>query len=527
MKSVWKKRIGLAVAPALLLVSGCDFSPADSAVEGRKAFESGDYAAARIHLINAIKENGEDASLKLLYAQSLLKLGDGYGAEVVLQKLTTHPEFGDVAAALLAQALFYKGQYEDVLELTETIEGPQLARLAWARGSALMALEREVEANRLVREAREKDPEDAALAELDGNISILLGEFARAQSIAQDLVSRYPKMSEAQLLAGRVARIDGNEKQARKHFAAVLKASPNHARALSAMGDSFRQSGMLDDARSYYQKAMRVSPNDLTTLISLGELELLDGRLDIALEITRANELELKKVPIGLRLLGMVEEASGNHEMARTYLVRYRRDNKDDPLAASSLARSLSALGENDEARNLSATVAKYEGKAGTLQQEMGQISPADRTLIEAASLAMNEQRWSDADAKFAQLTARSGFANTAVFNNAAMVKLQLGKRAEALPLARRAYALAPEDPFVQDTWGWTLFINGREPVQAAKLVNKAYEQRPDSFEISWHFAQILARAGHREEARNVMVSLKQVMPKRDHAKIDGLIARL
>ena len=521
------RAITLSALPLALALSACQMAPQDPAAAGEEAFATGDYPAARLHLLNAIKQDDANSELKLLYARTLLALGDGVGAQATLDKLVNDPKLGAEAQALSTEALFLKGQFQEVLKRTSSIVGPYASNLAWARASALIGLDRIDEAATVVTQARNKDQSSLALAELDANIRLAKGDVAGARRISAAILSANPNKPEALLLAGRIARLDGDEAAAQNHFAAALKVNPNNSVVLNAMGDSLRQSGDVEGAREHYQRSLSLVPSNPLTLISLGELELMNGNTAKALELVQSNQPAVASIPEGKRLIGLVEEQRGNNETARGMLTSYLNSVPNEPIASASLARIYRASGETDKARAAEASAAGYQGKAGTLAQASANVRAEDRALIEQASAAMSGKQWVAADRHLSALVSKPGFDNAAVLNNAAMVKLQLGNRTAALPLARRAYQTAPDDPFVQDTLGWALFINGKEPQRAATLLNQAYSQLPQNFEISWHFAQVLAKAGHADKAREVMQRLKSSAPQKDHATIDRLMARL
>ena len=527
MKLNTLRTIRLTALPLALVISACQMAPQDPAAAGEEAFTTGDYPAARLHLLNAMKQDDSDNQIKLLYARTLLALGDGVGAQATLDKLSDDPKLADEARALTTKALFFKGQYEEVLKRTASLTGPHAADHAWARASSLIGLDRIDEAAAVVAQARNKDQSSLALAELDANIKLATGDVAGARRISAATLSANPNKPEALLLAGRIARMDGNEAAAQNHFTAALKANPNNSVVLNAMGDSLRQSGDVDGAREHYQRSLSLVPSNPITLISLGELELMNGNTAKALELVQSNQPAVASIPEGKRLIGLVEEQRGNNETARGMLTSYLNSVPNEPIASASLARIYRASGETEKALAAEATAAGYQGKAGTLAQVSANVRAEDRALIDKASAAMSGKQWAVADRHLTALINKPGAENAAVFNNAAMVKLQLGNRAAALPLARRAYQKAPDDPFVQDTLGWTLYINGKEPQRAATLLNQAYSQLPQNFEISWHFAQVLAKAGHTDKAREVMQRLKSSAPKKDHATIDRLVARL
>jgi uncharacterized protein (TIGR03790 family) len=72
---------------------------------------------------------------------------------------------------------------------------------------------------------------------------------------------------------------------------------------------------------------------------------------------------------------------------------------------------------------------------------------------------------------------------------------------AEALPLAERAFKLAPANPLVIDTYGWILHLVGRS-AEAEKLLAQAAKVAPGVPTIRLHLGQLYAATGRLAEAR-------------------------
>ncbi|MGE5093959.1 MAG: tetratricopeptide repeat protein [Betaproteobacteria bacterium] len=76
------------------------------------------------------------------------------------------------------------------------------------------------------------------------------------------------------------------------------------------------------------------------------------------------------------------------------------------------------------------------------------------------------------------------------------------GRLAEARDLIEKAYKLAPDDPFIQDSLGWVHYRMGEVGV-ALKHLQQAYSARPDP-EIAAHLGEVLWKSGQRDEAQKI-----------------------
>lgn len=72
----------------------------------------------------------------------------------------------------------------------------------------------------------------------------------------------------------------------------------------------------------------------------------------------------------------------------------------------------------------------------------------------------------------------------------------------EARELIRKAVALAPSDPYIQDSLGWVEFRRG-DYTQALLILEAAYKAKPDP-EIAAHLGEVLWVVGHRDRAQAI-----------------------
>jgi cellulose synthase operon protein C len=93
-----------------------------------------------------------------------------------------------------------------------------------------------------------------------------------------------------------------------------------------------------------------------------------------------------------------------------------------------------------------------------------------------------------------------------AVLNNLAWLYFETNDP-RALELAERAYRLAPHVAAIADTYGWILTQQGKA-VAAIPILQKADVDSGGQFEIGYHHAVALAKAGHASAARQRLTEL-------------------
>jgi tetratricopeptide (TPR) repeat protein len=523
-----RKFLATLTLPMLLATTACDgFFEADNGQTAESAYAAGQFKEARIHLLSKLKADPSDKAAGIMLARTLLEMGDGLGAKARLETLVDDPKVGGEAKALMTHAMVSNGKHKDVIGATNDISGPHGAVLAWSRASSLFALDRADEAKQAIQQGLALQPGNVELMLLQASALLSEGNQQDAAAIAAKLTARDDPHPLALLFAGRITRLNGDELGARKLLERARQKRPEHPQILKVLGDSHRQTGDPDKARECYERALGLEMRNLETHVALAELEFFEGNNDRALKIVQANERGIQSIPEGLRLAGLLAEARGDHQSARAKLTRYLADHPAEPIATTALARTYDALGEPGLALEARKKIEAFEAGAGKLREGIRNASVNERAKIDLAEKAIAGQRWQEADGHYAALLANPNMQNPVVFNNAAMVKSRLGQNANALILAEKAYSLAPNDAFVQDSLAWTLFENGKDTKRAANLMTSAYESHPDNFEISWHFAQILSKVGRRDDAVQVMERLKSKVSADDRKQLDRLITQL
>ena len=77
------------------------------------------------------------------------------------------------------------------------------------------------------------------------------------------------------------------------------------------------------------------------------------------------------------------------------------------------------------------------------------------------------------------------------------------------MSLAERAYGLAPASSNIQDTYGWTLVVDGQAK-KALPILQQAVKQAPAAPTIRYHLAVAQARTGNTSDAvANLRLLLK------------------
>ncbi|HEU0133963.1 MAG TPA: tetratricopeptide repeat protein [Allosphingosinicella sp.] len=117
---------------------------------------------------------------------------------------------------------------------------------------------------------------------------------------------------------------------------------------------------------------------------------------------------------------------------------------------------------------------------------------------VSAQTMAGNSyllaRQWPQAIEQYEAVRKRIGNGDATLLNNLAWAYSQTGDYGRALPLARRAWALEPNNPATADTLGWLLFRSGKDRVGGLALLERAAKGAPSDEDIRAHLRS--ARGG-------------------------------
>ena len=314
----------------------------------------------------------EDHKVRLLLAQSMVRIGLADTAVGELKKIPEEKRGGEVLFALgrIRQA---SGQ---LAEAREYLEGANEALPGnWEILQAMMALDRKQdradESKVRVSVAIEAQPDNAKLYQLrgvlaynDGRLDDAETDFNRAIEMAPSDLLGYQRMARFYASVGRI-------EDTTRTFEKALEAEPEAAEIHHFLGVLHELSGDSERAIERYESAIRYGPEIAEAKNNLAYLYADRGdRLDRALDLAQEAKQQLPDNPSVSDTLGWVLYKRGVPAAAVSYLkeAEARTDSNDTSIAMVRfhLAQALVASGEEDEAfraveRSLSSLSAQVE----------------------------------------------------------------------------------------------------------------------------------------------------------------------
>lgn len=547
MENIRSLRKNLVLAVAMAALAACSAGSGDPIKDATVAIEKQDYRAARIHLLSALKANAADPQANYLFAQTLLELGDGVGAEASLNKLASNPEYKERVQPMLGRAYLLQGKFDKALATSENPSGKYANQLYAVKALTLIASEREPDAEVVLAEALTKFPDDAELHWVRGNLDFSRGALDAAIKNTNIALKKEPNNSRALLLAGRISLAKADGKKALAYFTKVNEIRPDNIDAAFLRGAVLKDLGEEDKAREALQAVLSERPNHPFATYLLAEMDYLDGKSTEAFDRLQAAKVDIEAIPQALRLSGILESQRGNFEQAIQKLKRYLAQNDPDAPAIVALARAYSGAGNDQlafesivplarsvtapaETLKLAASLATKVNNpaAASLQQRAAQLEkdPVLNQLFDAEHAIIGKQ-WAEAEKIYSKLKGKDALQQTMLLNNSALVQLSLGKGVKAIELAKEANKLTPNNPIVMDTLGWAMLVTQADRATALELLKRAAAAAPDNGEIHWHLANAYADNGKTEEAKQLIARLAVNGNDKDKAKLAGLLQRL
>jgi tetratricopeptide (TPR) repeat protein len=426
--------------------------------------------------------------------------------------LTRSPQHG---AALVTKAswLFSEGKRDEALNrvLTATKAAPDNARAHYLAGLIQVQMQDVPAAIASFNEVLRLNPRVAAAQLQLSRLQLAQGAAAEAVQLAESALKNAPGSAEAQLTlaGGLLAQRDLG--RAEPMIAELLKKYPNvgPVHALDGMRQILKKN--FAGARTAYERALQLDPRSFPAMAGLVALDMIEKKPAAALARV---EGRLKQTPDDPRLLllasrvylGMNEQAKAEQSLRRTIELAPADSN-----AYALLGQLYVAQQRLPEAR------AEFDRVATKNPKDV-----AARTI--AAMLSHQTNDLEDAKKRYREILDVNVNAAVAA-NNLAWIMAEEGKDLdEALRLAQRAAATAPNRAEIQDTLGW-VYYKKELPALAIPPFEKSVEQAPDNPTYHYHLGLAHAKSGNVEQARRALSTALKLKP--DYAEARELQATL
>jgi predicted Zn-dependent protease len=241
-----------------------------------------------------------------------------------------------------------------------------------------------------------------------------------------------------------------------------------------------------------------------------------EGDVEQAQMLVQSLDGKSDEFPALRMLRGMIYARQGQTHTAISEFERFFRLGGENTAARVALAEQYAKTGADKKGWEiLNPVLSRANAKAATLQlgaklagnlgnpeqaalasraQSAQSGVPYGKQLAEAGD-AIRAGKWDKADSIYQKVLTAGGDRDPVVLNNAANIRLEKGDKAGAISLARKALALAPSDPIIMDTLGWSLVQVDPASAEGRGLIARAMELAPNNKEISNHWMAVSRRS--------------------------------
>ena len=399
-----------------------------------------------------VKKNPDFAPGKVNLARILAMRGDQPRAEALLAEVLKKTPTSEPALTI---AVFYKMQNGRFAEATEIMEK------AHAAAPAVLNLTANL-----------------------GELYIRDGKAQKALDLAQAEKAPAATSVEIQSLKAAAWLALGRKKEARDTYAELLKQDANVVGARRQLVALQIDAGDFEAARSTLTAGIAANPRNYQFYQDLAMIDLKSTGVEAAL--TTADRLMSQdREFIQLRALkGDVYMAANRAvDAAEAFRKEVQSTPNPDAFLVSRLSMAERRAGRVDSAiKVLSEWISKHDDPDA--MRQMSEIHLDTEHFDEAAV--------------YLEMLLKKKPHDAVALNNLAWIYQQKGDD-RALPMARRAYVLAP-NPQTADTLGWILVTTGN-PKSGVALLRQASAEAGNDPRVVYHYAVALKDTGAKEEA--------------------------
>jgi tetratricopeptide (TPR) repeat protein len=334
-----------------------------------------------------------------------------------------------------------------------------------------------------------------------------------------------------------------------KEMEAFLATNPTSRDVRLAYASMLIELKQLEKAQHQFEQLLRDNPEDVSTLYTLGALAMDANQYKLAekyflsyLKILEANPSEEKDPTSAFVNLAQIALESKNNQAASDWLakvdsydgkntvwlnVQIRRAqllSLDGKLPeARRFLQEVKANNETEEIQLIQAEIqllrtAKQNQEAMTLMEAaVKRYSKNPELLYDYALMAESQKKLAEMESTLRlviELAPDNQHAYNALGYSYADRNIRLD---EALILIERALHIAPDDPFILDSFGWVKYRLAKLD-EAENALRRAYQLRPDP-EIAIHLGEVLWAAGKKDEARQFWRDVNSKYPGNESLK--------
>jgi tetratricopeptide (TPR) repeat protein len=378
-------------------------------------------------------------------------------AEALLVGESGDPLSAD-AGFLLYEIQMDAGRTDEALAIAQWLaqEEPGAVRSQLALASAYDALDQPKQAERVLRDGIDGDPDNLSLYVALARSRRERGDSAGEIAVYRQILDRSPG-HHAALVALADAQLKAEDREGAIATLLEIEAQhPDDLRTRVRLGFLYYEDRRYDEASERFESVLAVNPSGYEVVFFLGIAQRRSGLGDESIAT-------FERIPVG----------NAHYPDARTQIAALyeRRERFAEALAEVEKANAAKPSKELDlYAATLRAKTGDFEG---AVEQIQGLLSakPDDDELLYNLGVIYGEADRTDESVEFMRRALDANPDNASALNYIGYTWAERGVNLdEAEEMIERALVLRPEDGYIADSLGWVFYMRARPLVEGGNL---------------------------------------------------------
>lgn len=335
---------------------------ATSLKQAEAHFAAGDYAAARVEILNAIQADPKNSAAYILNAKNALELGDGVGAERAVMLARQNGASEEATRGLMWRSWLQQMLPLKVLDAVGRNAGDaDDAETYLIRGEAYQAIDRMDKAEEQWAAGLKQYPDDAPLLVSMARLKYQTKDAEAAYSLAERAAVADPKAHDVMLLNGDMALFKGDPAAALTWFEKLEAAYPTDLQVKLGKASALADLGRKKEALALAEAVLKVDPKSPVAIVmKAGALEE-QGKYAEALTLMDSTVVFFRNSALAHKIRGEIAAEKGFSDTAVRHFEKAVAAEPDNRRYRYRLAEEQVKLGEEAAATATLAPVASAD----------------------------------------------------------------------------------------------------------------------------------------------------------------------
>lgn len=347
-KGMKMRRFQILLLGTALALSACrgGSDAASSLKQAEQHYAQGDYAAARVEILNALQADPKNAAAYILNAKNALELGDG----VVAERAVTLAREND-AAVEATQGLLWRSWLQQMLPLKvldavgRDAGDDESAETYLIRGEAYQAIGRMDKAEAQWAAGLEQYPDDAPLLVNMARLKYQTKDIEGADVLAAKAAAVNPKDHDVVMLNGDMALFRGDDAAAITWFDKAIAAYPKDLPAKLGRASALSQLGRKKEALVLVDEVLKIdAKNPVAIMMKASALEE-QGKFTEAEKLIDSTVVFFRESALAHKIRGEIASQKGFGDTALRHFEKAVASEPDNKRYRDRLSQEQAKLG--------------------------------------------------------------------------------------------------------------------------------------------------------------------------------------